>query len=173
VPAKTPGKAKTLELSAPVRLSEQHDLNDFDCGESSINEYLVKKAHKAQAAKNAVVYVICLKGTQKVIGYYTLSNGSVMRASVAPKSRQRNSPGQHPVTIIGRMGISLVAQGNGYAIDLLQDAIERCINASETVGSTAVLVHPLNDRLADFYARHAGFIPCPGVSPITMMLPLQ
>ncbi|KPA94178.1 MULTISPECIES: GNAT family N-acetyltransferase [Pseudomonas] len=120
-----------------------------------------------------MVYVICLKGTRRVVGCYTLSNGSIMRAHVTPRSRQRNSPAQHPVTILGRMGVDLAIQRNGYAIDLLQDAIERCINAAETVGSTAVLVHPLNERLADFYARHAGFATCPDLSPITMMLALQ
>ncbi|WP_225920019.1 hypothetical protein [Pseudomonas vanderleydeniana] len=71
--AKTPGKAKTLELSAPQRLDEQHDLSNFDCAENSINEYLFNKAHKAQAAKHAVVHVVCLKDTQKVMGYCTVS----------------------------------------------------------------------------------------------------
>lgn len=167
----TAEKTQTLELSAPQKLASVHDLSAFDCGEESINSYLIR-ALKAQAAKQAVVYVVCLKGTSTVKGFYTLSNGSVSRNAVVPKSRQRNSPDLHPVTVLGRMGLSQDVQGHGYATDLLQDAVERAIAASAIIGSTALIVHPLNERLAAFYARHAGFIACPSISPLTMMLPL-
>jgi predicted GNAT family N-acyltransferase len=107
------------------------------------------------------------------MAYFTLSSGSVARANVVPKSHQRNSPSVHPVTLLGRMGITQEAQGQGFAIDLLQDAIERAITASESIGSSAIIVHPLNERLSNFYIKYAGFIPCPGITPITLMLPLR
>lgn len=164
---------KTMELSAPEKLNGQHILERFDSGEPSINDYLLRQAHKAQTAKQAVVYVCCRKGTPIVAAYYTLSSGSVARASVVPKNHQRNSPNVHPVTLLGRMGVTLEAQGLGYAIDLLQDAIERTISASQSIGSSALIVHPLNERLSSFYIKYAGFIPCPGITPITLMLPLR
>lgn len=167
-------KPKTqVELSKPEKLNSLHDLSDFYCGEPSIDEYLQRKALRAQDNKHAVVYVSCLSGTNKVAAYYTLSNGSIARASVTPKSLQRNSPETHPITILGRMGVTIAAQGQGYAIDLLQDAIARSISASEVIASAALIVHPLTDQLADFYARKAGFRPCPDLSPLTMMLPLR
>lgn len=161
-----------MELTAPQKLTAIHNLSEFDCGEKSINDYLILQALKAQTAKQAVVYVVLRNGTNQVVGFYTLSNGAICRSAVVPKSRQRNSPSQHPVTILGRMGVSIEAQGQGYSIDLLKDAIQRAITASSVVGSTAVIVHPLDDRLAAFYAKYAGFVPCPDISPITMMLPL-
>lgn len=173
MPKTTAAKAETLELSAPQKLTDEHDLSGFDCGEASINDYLLKRALKAQLQKHSIAYVVCLAGTSKVVGFYTLSNGSIARNLVAPRRHQRNSPEMHPVTVLGRMGVSAVAQGRGYAVDLLQDALERCLAASEVVGSTAVLVHPLNQRLANFYAKHAGFVPCPTISPLTMMLSLR
>ncbi|EJN31345.1 hypothetical protein PMI35_01480 [Pseudomonas sp. GM78] len=159
-----------VELSAPEKLSVSHDLSAFDCGDESINEYLTKRALKAQNAKHASVFVTCIKGTSTVVGYYTLSNGVVMRADVMPKRAQRNSPDQHPVTILGRMGVCKTAQGTGLSLDLLKDAIIRAISASSDVASTALLVHPLTDRLVGYYEK-AGFIRCPQLSPITMMLP--
>lgn len=159
-----------VELSAPEKLTVSHDLSAFDCGEESINEYLTKKAIKAQNAKHASVFVTCIKGTSTVVGYYTLSNGVVMRADVMPKRAQRNSPDQHPVTILGRMGVCKTAQGTGLSLDLLKDAIIRAIAASSDVASTALLVHPLTDRLVGYYEK-GGFIRCPQLSPITMMLP--
>lgn len=162
-----------MELRAPEKLNDEHILDEFDSGVTSINDYLQRQARKAQAAKQAVVYVICRQDTPVVMGYYTLSSGSIARENVVPKSHQRNSPSVHPVTLLGRMGITLEAQGQGFAIDLLQDAIERAISASNTIGSTAMIVHPLNERLSDFYTKYAGFIPCPELSPVTLMLPLR
>ncbi len=173
MPTSTSRKAQTVELRAPEKLNDEHILDEFDSGVASINDYLQRQARKAQAAKQAVVYVVCRKDTPVVMGYYTLSSGSIARENVVPKSHQRNSPSVHPVTLLGRMGITLAAQGQGFAIDLLQDAIERAISASETIGSTAMIVHPLNERLSGFYTKYAGFIPCPGLSPITLMLPLR
>jgi predicted GNAT family N-acyltransferase len=166
----TARKTASLELSAPEKLTVIHDLSAFDCGEESINEYLIKKALKARNAKHATVFVTCIKGTNTVVGYYTLSNSMVMRADVVPKRAQRNSPDQHPVTVLGRMGVCKTVQGTGLSLDLLKDAIIRSIAASSDVASTALVVHPLTDRLVTFYEK-AGFIRCPQLSPVTMMLP--
>lgn len=172
MPTRTTGTTNKVALSAPVKLNNDHDLSTFDCGEPSINDFLLKKARRAQEQKHAIVYVSCFAGTNEVAAYYTLSGGSVARENVIPKNKQRNSPAAHPVTILGRMGVTVQAQGQGYATDLLKDAIIRCIAASNEVASSAVIVHPLTDTLAEFYARKAGFQPCPDLSPLTMMLPL-
>lgn len=169
----TDEQAYTVELSKPEKLNSSHDLTEFDCGELSINNYLHKTARKAQQNKLAVVYVTCFAGSKRVAGYYTLSAGSIARQHVTPRRHQRNSPNAHPVTVLGRMGLTVEAQGQGYAVDLLQDAISRCIFASQAVGTSAVLVHPLDDKLAAFYEHHAGFKRCPELSPLTMMLSLR
>ncbi|CZT26393.1 MULTISPECIES: GNAT family N-acetyltransferase [Pseudomonas] len=169
----TARQTEALELTAPEKLNDLHDLSEFDCKEPSITDYLQKKARKAQADRHAVVYVSCRKGTLVVMAYYTLSSGSVNRENVVPKSHQRNSPAEHPITLLGRMGVSEAAQGQGFSLDLLKDAIERAMTAAQSVASSAIVVHPLNDRLAEFYAKHAGFVPCPALSPVTMMLPLR
>lgn len=162
-----------MALSAPEQLTEKHDVSEFESGQPLINEYLKKRALVAQIQKLAIVYVVCFHGTNKVAGYYTLSNGSLPRAGIVPKKLQRNTPDIHPVTILGRMGITLAAQGQGYAVDLLHDAMMRAVIASETVASSAVVVHPLTERLEQFYAKHAGFQRSPDLSPMTMMVSLR
>lgn len=169
----TAGKAETLELSAPQKLDESHEVSQFDCGEPSINEYLRVKALKAQRARHAVVYVTCFKGSKTVAGYYTLSNGSVARAHGASATLRRNAPNDLPVTILGRMGVTRKASAQGLATDLLQDAVERALSAAQMVGSVALIVHPLTEQLEQFYAKRAGFKHCPDLSPKTMMLALQ
>ncbi|MBK4998778.1 hypothetical protein IAE37_001054 [Pseudomonas sp. S31] len=166
-------QALPLELSKPEKLNSFHDFSDFDCGESSINEYLHKHARKAQENKQAVVFVACFKGTNRVAAFYTLSSGSIAREFVVPKKLQRNTPNVHPATILGRMGVTLRAQGSGFAEGLLQDAIRRVLISAEEIGTAALLVHPLNPSLAEFYEKKAGFVRCPYISPLTMMLSLR
>jgi hypothetical protein len=166
-------KAETLELSPPQKLDANHVADQFESGEASIDDYIRNKALKAQQAKHAMVYVVCFKGTRVIAGYYTLSNSAVDRRHGVTAKIRRNAPDPLPVTVLGRMGVTAKAGGRGLSLALLADAIERCIVASEIIGSVGVIVHPLNDRLVDYYAKHAGFVPCPELSPMTMMLSLK
>lgn len=167
------GKAQTLELSAPEKLMPDHDVSLFDCANQSINDYLQKRAMEAQRSKHAVVYVACVKGTRRVAAYYTLSNASVSRRYAASARLRRNAPDDLPVTVLGRMGVALEAQGRGFAVALLADAVERALGAAEVVGSTAMIVPPLDESLASFYARFGNFKTCPDLTPLTMMLSLR
>jgi GNAT superfamily N-acetyltransferase len=167
--SKTATKTETLGLTAPEKLNDDHDLSQFECGEPTINDY-ARKAHKQAASRNAVIYVVCEKGSNIVKGFYTLSNGSVFR-NEAPKNMQRFSQSEIPVTIMGRLGVDKEYQGQGIGLDLLKDALERSIVAAETVGSRAVLVHALNLSLADFYKKYAGFKESE-VSPLTLFMAL-
>ena len=166
---KPPEQGEALGLSAPERLGEHHDLSQFDCNEPSINDY-VQKAHKQAAYKNAVIYVVCEAGTNVVMGFYTLSSGSVIR-NEAPKNMARFSLNEIPVTILGRLGVDVRYQGKGVGLDLLQDALERAIAASEIIGSRAVLIHALTPELAAYYKKHAGFKESP-ITPLTLFLSL-
>lgn len=166
----TTEQTQTLGLSAPEKLQEHHDFSQFDCNEESINAF-AKRAHKQAKLKNSVVYVICEKGTHLVKGYYTLSNGSVIRSDT-PKNMQRSSPNEIPVIILGRLGVDKSYQGKGVGLDLLKDAIERSIQASKITAARAILVHALNQNLANFYKKYAGFIEGSTISPFTLFLAL-
>ncbi len=159
---------KAVEVSAPQVINDTHVLTQFDSGEPSIDTYL-SKALKNQAERNAVVYVICIKDTQRVVGYFTLSNGSVPRLT-APGALKRNAPTEIPVTILGRMGVDRSIQGMGYGQDLLAAAIEISMETSERVGSKALLVTALSDSLKRFYQK-AAFTPMPDGS-MTLYLKL-
>ncbi|MNJ46468.1 hypothetical protein D3C77_415980 [compost metagenome] len=169
----TVSKTKTLELSPPEKLGKHHITDQFECGEASIDDYLRNKALKAQDAKHAMVYVVCFKDTNVIAGYYTLSSSAVALRHGATAKIRRNAPDPLPVTVLGRMGVTAQASGQGLGLGLLADAIERSITAAEVIGSAALIVHPLTERLANFYAEHGAFIPCRDLSPMTMMLPLR
>lgn len=159
---------ETVGISAPEKLDETHDLSQFDCEEQSINQYLLE-AHKHQRSKSAVVFVICRKDTRVVVGYFTLSSGSILRTT-APGRLSRNAPTDVPVFVLGRMGVDRSIKGQGYGKDLLAAAIEMALESSGRIGSKALLVTALNDLLLEFY-QGAGFTRMPDGS-MTLYLKL-
>lgn len=76
----------------------------------------------------------------------------------------RNAPDPVPVILLGRLAIDTAFQGLGLGSALLKDALVRTITAAEAVGARALIVHTINDEVAQFYLRF-GFRPIPAKSP--------
>ena len=149
---------------APRPLDTNHKLAGFDCGEPSLNKWLINRAQKNQETGASRIYV--LLDNQCVIGYFSLSNGHVSRA-VAPGSVSRNMPEPIPVIIMGRLAVHIDYQHRGLGSDLLRDAFLRARKASEISAARALLIHALNDKAKQFYLQH-GFFESQ-VDPLTLM----
>ena len=112
-------------------------------------------------------YVVSEDG--KVIGYYCLAAGSVMRRATTGRIR-RNMPELIPVVLLGRLAVTRSHQGKGIAQALVRDAVLRTLQAAEIAGIRTLLVHSLDEDAAAFY-RHLGFVESP-IDPLVLMLPL-
>lgn len=112
-------------------------------------------------------YVVSDDG--KVIGYYCLAAGSVMRRA-APGKIRRNMPELIPVVLLGRLAVTRSHQGKGIARALVRDAVLRTLQAAEIAGIRTLLVHSLDEDAAAFY-RNLGFVESP-IDPLVLMLPL-
>ena len=152
------------EIVAPKPLSAHHNLGEFDCGEPTLNHWLINHANKNEKRGASRTYV--LTTDHKVIGYFSLSNGHVTRA-ITPGALSRNMPEPIPVIVLGRLAIHNNYQGKGLGSDLLRDAFLRARKASEISAARALLVHALNDRAKKFYQQH-GFFESP-IDPLTLM----
>lgn len=157
-----------LRLSAPVPLTAEHDLSAFDCGEPALNDWLRHRALKNES-RFSRTYVVCA-GNQ-VVGYFCISAGSVERG-VAPGKVRRNAPDLIPVSIIGRLAVSLDHAGKGLGADLLSDALRRIALASQSIGIGAVMVQAKDEAAKRFYLRCAEFIEYPEDSR-TLFLPIE
>lgn len=156
-------------LTAPAKLSAAHRLDNFDCGQPSLNDWLRNHAG-ASEGRTARTYVVC-EGDE-VVGYYCISPGSVeLKALPSKLKRERGMPKQVGVAIIGRLARDLRYRGTGLGQDLLRDAILRVVQAAEIIGGRAILVHALDDEAAKFW-KAAEFQECP-VGSRTFFMPIE
>lgn len=109
-------------------------------------------------------------GGVRVIGFYALAVGSIMRAHATSQVR-RNTPDPVPVMLLGRLAISEASAGQQLGRLLLRDAIQRTLAASEVAGITALVVHAMSERARLFYLRQ-GFA-ASDIAPMTLMIPLS
>lgn len=141
-----------MGISAPTLLTEQHQLNPFQCGIEELDSWLSKQALKSQKRGTARVYVVNDTTTHQIVGYYAIAMASVSREQ-AFSSLRRNSPDPIPMVILARLGVDSAYQGRGIAAGLLKDCILRSIQAMSAVGGAGILVHAIDDSAQAFYKK--------------------
>jgi GNAT superfamily N-acetyltransferase len=154
-------------VTAPEHVQAHHDSTAFDCGDPELNAWLRLQAmrNEASSASRTYVYVICAEG--RVVGYYALATGGVVRAAATGKVR-RQMPDPIPVMVIGRLAVDARHQGRGLGHGLLRDALLRTLHVAEHAGIRAVVLHAMTKDAKTFYQR-AGFQESP-LDAMTMMI---
>lgn len=155
-------------LSAPALLDEAHDVDLFQSGNASLDEWLRRRARSNQVSGASRTYVVA-EG-QRVVGYYCLASGALDLAD-APGSVRRNMPDPIPMAVLGRLAIDSDWQGKGLGAALLQDAVLRTSQAASIMGIRGLLVHAISDEAKAFY-EHYGF-QCSPNHPMTLVLSLK
>ena len=156
-----------IRFNPPEKLSPDHDLSHFQCGEPTLDDWLRRRALRNEESGASRTYVLCFES--RVVGYYALAVGAVTHGD-APGRVRRNMPYPVPVMVIGRLAIDRSMQGQSIGPALLRDAVLRTIQAAEIAGIRAILVHAISDSAKRFYEKW-GFIPSP-VDPMTLMTTL-
>lgn len=159
----------SLKLLAPQPLTAVHRVNDFACGEPSLDEWLKRRALNNQQSGASRTFVVVDEADQ-VLGYYALAAGAVAH-QLATGAVRRNMPDPVPVLVLGRLAVDSRAQGIQLGAGMLQDAVNRAISVSQNTGVRALLVQALNAQARGFYL-HYGFVPSPH-NPMTLMLCLH
>lgn len=158
-------KGLNLMWEAPEPLNAKHDLTNFDCGVTSLNTWLMRRAASNQVSGASRTFVVC-EGT-KVVGYYALASSAVA-PSLAPGRFRRNMPDPVPVVVLGRLAIAITHHKQGLGRALFQDAALRVIYAADTIGIRGLVVHALSEEAKAFYLR-LGLEESP-LEPMTLMV---
>jgi len=154
-------------LSPPAPLADHHEIQEFNSGEASLDEWLRRRARANQVSGASRTYVLCEE--KRVIGYYALASGAVAVESSTGRVR-RNMPDPVPVAVLARLAVELSWQGKGLGRALFRDAARRVIHAADTIGIRGIVVHAISLEAKRFYVA-LGFDPSPR-EPMLLMVTL-
>jgi len=137
------------------RLAAHHRRDGFDCGEPSLNDFLLRQAGQLERRGFGKTYVALADDGIQVLGYVTLSAGQIQTQRLSGHLKLPRYPA--PVLRIGRLGVAQAAQGKGVGQHLMAFALQIALEFSAQVGLYAVVVDAKHPRAAAFYEA-LGFV---------------
>ncbi|TYQ24847.1 GNAT family N-acetyltransferase [Pseudanabaena sp. UWO311] len=155
-------------INPPEKINPSHQVDQFDCGNIQLNNWLKHRAFKNEIQGASRTYVVTVENV--VVAYYCLANGAIAQTLSTGKVK-RNMPDPIPVMIIGRLAVAQNWQGKRIGKALLRDAILRTLQASEIAGIRAILVEAISDEAKQFYEK-CGFTVSP-IAPMTLMITIN
>ena len=154
-----------------VNLEKKYDKSKFTCGYELLDNYIRKQAKQDVNRDLSACYVL-IDENGIVKGYYTLSANSIKREEFSDDLVKKLPPSysELPTILLGRLAIDESIKGNGYGEKILLDALNRSLTISESMGSIAVVVDPIDEKAQNFYSQY-GFILLPTSGK--MFLPMK
>jgi len=140
-------------------LNSTHNRKEFSCGKITLDNYIYFQANQDVKRNLSACFVWNDYQTNRIKGYYTLSNNSIPLDIISENVRKKIPPAYSsiPTTLLGRLAIDSLYQGQNAGKLLLIDALKRSYELSKSLGSFAVIVNPLDDTARTFYNKF-GFI---------------
>ena len=136
-------------------LSSDHHLRTFDCGNADLNTFLKRHALQNQRSDFSQTFVTCRQGNQ-VIGFYTLTTGSVKHSDATESMKKGASQHDIPVMLLARFAVCNSVKGQGIGSALLKHAMLDVLGISSKAGVRAMLAHAKDKDAQSFY-KHFGF----------------
>jgi GNAT superfamily N-acetyltransferase len=136
-----------------LEISDKTD--DFDCGDSQLNEYLRRYAMKDQRRMFGVTYVaVCCESPCRVLGYFTLATTSIPRQGL-PESLLKGIPKYQslPAFLLGRLAVDKRYHGKGFGEVLLSHCFEHCLRISKSCGARYVIADAKESAIT-WYERY-------------------
>lgn len=147
-------------------LHDRHVLGTFSCTDASLDRWLQESAARAIAQGTGRTWV-WHEGDDHVIAYFTLV-AHIIRREALSRTQGRSLPREVPAILIAKLALAESLHGQGFGEQLLLDALSRCVNAGDIVGSRFVVVDAIDDAAESFYVRY-GFQPMPGTAPTRLL----
>ena len=137
-----------------------------------VKRHLQRFAYQ-QATKNVsqTHVAICTYPREKIIGFYTLSTGSIHFQNFPPSIQKKLPKYPVPVMRYGRLAVDKTMQGRRVGESLLMDALYRSLKFSKEVGLFAVVVDAKHNKAKAFYLKY-GFSEF-NDEPLSLFLPVK
>ncbi len=146
-----------MDINFNIRKLEASDKTDeFDCGDSQLNEYVRRYAMKDQRRMFGVTYVAvcCQDGPCRVLGYFTLANTSIPRIGL-PASLLAGLPKYQslPAFLLGRLAVDKRYQKKDIGEVLLSRCFEHCLTISKVSGARYLIADVMESAIG-WYERY-------------------
>jgi GNAT superfamily N-acetyltransferase len=156
-------------LEQPI--GRQHDRTAFDCGSLPLNDYLRRFARQNHESGGAKTFVAVPPDEPiRVLGYYSISPGSIEFAHVPAQLTKKLGRYEVPVFRLGRLAISMIAQRQGLGSDLLLAAGARALAVAAQVGGVALAIDAKDLDAVKWYERFGAMQLLD--DPLKLVLPL-
>lgn len=139
--------------SVPELLTEAHDVSKFGCGKPPLNQYIKKYALINQEKDSSRTYVT-VREEDRVVGYYTLSFGSISHEEATEKIKEEMPRYPIPIILFARLAVDVKEKGNRLGEGLLRDAMLRTIQAADIGGLRAMITHAKDVDAKGFYEKY-------------------
>ncbi len=140
-------------MYASARLTAEHDVLDFDCGQAELNSWLRLQALRAERARVSATTVWTLRGESRVLAYHSIAPTSLRRQAL-PSRGMAGGYSDVPGFLLGRLALDRTLHGRRLGSQLLFDALELIVSASERSGGRIIVVDAIDDAAATFYEHH-------------------
>ncbi|MQY24621.1 N-acetyltransferase [Nocardia aurantia] len=148
-------------MNAPIstRLTGEHDVSQFDCGNEVLNKWLQIKALSADKGMTSRTYVWLFDDDPTAVkAYYAIAPTSVNRAEDGLSSGAAGGMQSVPAFLLAKFALDSSIQGRGYGTDLLIDAVSKIIGAAQVSGGRLIVVDAIDEAAFNFYKKYS-FIP--------------
>jgi len=130
-------------------LQSHHDRATFDCGNTSLNNFLRHQARQNMDQHVGVTHVVVeAAGDTKILGYYTLVTRTIDRDIIPAKGLPSGPIG---VVLLGRLAVDIAAQRRGLGKRMLLRSMKQTLSAATEVGIFALVVNAIDDAAKGWY----------------------
>src|SRR5713101_3693042 len=113
-------------MAIVIRRLEEHDeVENFDCGDDALNNYLKRHAWTNQQKSSIGVSYVALDedAPRTVLGYFTLAMASVPRDTFPKKYVRGLPPYDLPLILLARLAVDRRFAGRGLGHALISEAL--------------------------------------------------
>jgi GNAT superfamily N-acetyltransferase len=135
------------------RIAKRHKVKSFDCGEADLDRFLKQFALKNDTNNIGRTFVAVEPNGVQVLGYYTVSAGSVTFDNFPDDLKLTRYP--IGTVHIGRLATDRSVQGQGLGEALLFDALTKASRVNtHDLAIRAVELKALNEKAKSFYLKY-------------------
>lgn len=145
-----------MVLSEPEPLNAEHGVEEFSCGNATLDDWLKTRALSNQ--RRGFTVVIVVHDRSRVVGYYGLAPTAVIPTALPRSIRTGQPPNPVPCLLLGQLAVDQQYAGKGIGTGLVRHALTRCVAAAELIGGRALIVNAIDADAAAFWRRR-GFLP--------------